>query len=674
MFLDFYNLREQPFAVTPDPKFLYLGATHSEAFATLVYSVECNRGFTALIATPGMGKTTLLFSLLKQFRDSARTAFLFHTKCNAVEFLRHLVSDLEVETDACDIVEMQQRLNKMLLNEAQKKRRVLVVIDEAQDLSDEVLESVRLLSNFETPDGKLIHFLLAGQPGLAKRLSDPTLAQLRQRISSVARLEPLMPQETTIYINHRLAVAGHTGENLFNPEARALIAAISGGIPRNINNLCFNALSIGFATRKRVIDGPIIREVAADLDIASLSAERPFFAAPAPCSVGGELAWQAQEANRTASSLASFPHAPKVSAPAREQLKQWSLTAALCSTALALLVWAMPGSANRTIWPTRPNRADIAPRSAASSNSDRESQPKEALLVSQFAKLPSAFRGGSVTSAAKIIQRTPSLATVNRPQAYRAEAFPISALKHDYQTGRRAAEAETRRHWNENNSDRDMKAIITLGAGSVLAHSTPYLSGESSTRDPKGQPVSFLDVNRPATEVTNEFQETPLTRSKNESGASLIPASFGASLSFDAPLTTYGIPGELGEFSTGISGKVPAFKFSAPRWAAAPNAVPNGLHHETSHLQEARVISQPAPVYPAAAGAASISGLVRMEAIIGKDGRVRTLKVISGDSFLTKAAIAAVSQWRYQPALLNGQPVEAATEIDVQVKPSGQVK
>lgn len=271
MFLDFYQLREQPFVVTPDARFLYLSATHGEALASLIYGVECDRGFLALIAAPGMGKTTLVFRLLEHLGNDVRSAFLLQPEDSALDVLRALVLDLEIETACRDAFAMKRELTKLLVAEAERGRRVLVVIDEAQDWSDDVLESVRLLSNFETPARKLIQFVLIGQPALAKRLLHPSLVQLRQRISITARLEPFTAEETDDYIDHRLAVAGYAGGELFDREARASIARIGEGIPRNINNLCFNALSLGCAIRSRVIGAAIIREVAADLNFASLA-------------------------------------------------------------------------------------------------------------------------------------------------------------------------------------------------------------------------------------------------------------------------------------------------------------------------------------------------------------------------------------------------------------------
>ena len=187
MFLDFYKLREQPFGMTPDPRYLYFSPGHREALASLFYGIETGRGFLSLVAEPGMGKTTLLFQLLQRWKGYAHTAFLFQTQCNSRELLRYLLDDLGLKGDGEDIVRMHSELNDFLFREAKAGRRVVVFIDEAQNLSDAVLETVRLLSDFEAPDKKLLQIILAGQPELSERLLRPGLAQLRQRIAIQAR-------------------------------------------------------------------------------------------------------------------------------------------------------------------------------------------------------------------------------------------------------------------------------------------------------------------------------------------------------------------------------------------------------------------------------------------------------------------------------------------------------
>ncbi len=265
MLLDFYQLREQPFGVTPDPRYLYLSPGHREALASLFYGIEENRGFLSLVAEPGMGKTTLLFQLLQRWRGHVNSAFLFQTQCDSREFIRYLMNDLGLKSDGEDFVRMHSELNEFLFRETLAGRSVVIFIDEAQNLTDAVLETVRLLSDFESAEKKLLQIVLAGQPELAQRLSRPKMDQLRQRIAIQARLDALPAGEVVRYINHRLQVAGYGGTELFTPGALGLITERSRGIPRLINNLCFNALSLGCATRQKQINSEVIRQAALDL-------------------------------------------------------------------------------------------------------------------------------------------------------------------------------------------------------------------------------------------------------------------------------------------------------------------------------------------------------------------------------------------------------------------------
>ena len=273
MFLDFYGLNEQPFGATPDPRYLYFSRTHREAQASLWYGIHVGRGFLALVATPGMGKTTLLMQLLERLRNTARTAFLFHTQCDSQQFLRYLLGDLGLDSNEQDPVRIHEQLNQLLLRDASENRRVIAIIDEAQNLHRDVLETVRLLSDFETPRQKLIQIILSGQPELAAKLARPDLAQLRQRIGAMNRLEPLSPSETALYIRHRLQVAGSRNGPIFSTAAMDSIAVHSRGIPRNINTICFNALSLGCALRRKLIGPETLEEVYSDLSFDSFLPE-----------------------------------------------------------------------------------------------------------------------------------------------------------------------------------------------------------------------------------------------------------------------------------------------------------------------------------------------------------------------------------------------------------------
>ncbi len=264
MFFEFFGLREQPFGVTPDPRFLYLSVGHREVLASLYSGIEADRDFLGLIAKPGMGKTTILFHLMEKFRATAHTAFIFQTQCNSRELL-HLLLGYEGD---------RQEFNRRLLAQAQAGQHMIIVIDEAQNLMPEVLETVRLLSSHETPAANLIHIILAGQPQLADTLELPDLAQLRQRVS-IAHLEPLSSEETKNYIDHRLRVAGYQGDPLFTPEVYEAIASFSQGTPRDVNNFCFNALCLSYALQKRVVDMDVAAEVMRDLDILRSSCSGP---------------------------------------------------------------------------------------------------------------------------------------------------------------------------------------------------------------------------------------------------------------------------------------------------------------------------------------------------------------------------------------------------------------
>ncbi len=266
MLVNYYKLTEQPFGVTPDPRFLYLGTQHREALASLEYTTESNRGFVAMIAKPGMGKTSILYRYLEGLRHRAQTAFVFRTDCNAREFMRHVLLDLGIDLPADDLPTMHDALNRVLKEgRSEKQLPFVLVIDEAQNLSESVLESIRLLSNFETPWMKLMQIVLVGQPQLADHLAKPAMVQLRQRIAQVIRIEPLTPEEVSEYIDCRLEAAGCRDLSLFTRGSRAAIAHYSEGIPRMINTICFGAMSLACATKRRSIDRNMVMDAMADL-------------------------------------------------------------------------------------------------------------------------------------------------------------------------------------------------------------------------------------------------------------------------------------------------------------------------------------------------------------------------------------------------------------------------
>jgi general secretion pathway protein A len=268
MYEQFYGLKENPFNVTPNPEYIYLGENHREALAQLLYGVRERKGFIVITGEVGTGKTTLVHYLLNRLdtNNHTKTAFLFNPKLTVNDFIRYILKDLGVRDQGQTKGENLHNLHRYLLNAYKKDERVVLIVDEAQGLKPELLEEVRLLSNLETSRSKLLQIVLFGQPELDKTLSQPGFRQLRQRINLRYHLEPLSEKETKEYIGKRLRIAG-AKEPIFTEKAIREIHLKSGGIPRLINILCDSALLNGYALDQKTVDERSIKEVAKDLYI-----------------------------------------------------------------------------------------------------------------------------------------------------------------------------------------------------------------------------------------------------------------------------------------------------------------------------------------------------------------------------------------------------------------------
>ena len=266
-----FGLSQAPFNITPDPSFLYLSASHREGLAQLSYGIRARKGFVVLTGEVGTGKTTLIHALLNDLNGSAQTALIFSTVVSPVDLLRSVCEEfglIEPKRPLQEIHDYLVSLNEFLLECYRKGENCALIIDEAQNLSAEVLESIRLLSNFETSKDKLMQILLVGQPELALRLNSPELRQLKQRVMLRHHLRVLSLQECCEYVSNRLKVAG-ADRAIFMPNALESVYSYSGGIPRIANVLCDNALLNGYALGRKEIDAGIIREVAEDLNITT---------------------------------------------------------------------------------------------------------------------------------------------------------------------------------------------------------------------------------------------------------------------------------------------------------------------------------------------------------------------------------------------------------------------
>jgi len=309
MYLKFYGLSEKPFSQTPDPRFLYWNDSYREALASLRYGIQERKGFLTMIGEAGTGKTTLLRKLLDDLGPDAVSVLLFNPNASFEEILEYTLSELGVMVPSGRKLAMLQRLNEFLLAAFAEGKNTILVIDEAQDLETEVLESLRLLSNLETSREKILQIVLSGQPELATRLAQENLRQLKQRIAVRCRLEPLQRSELVEYIWARLRVAGGD-EGLFQESSLDGIWRFANGIPRLVNTVCDNALLVGYALGKRQIDGEVVEEVVQDLSRLDAPEDTRRPAEPAAGAVEPRPAARPPEARPAAPPSPALPEAP----------------------------------------------------------------------------------------------------------------------------------------------------------------------------------------------------------------------------------------------------------------------------------------------------------------------------------------------------------------------------
>jgi len=269
MYKEFFGLRANPFNVNPDPRYLYLTRHTEEALACLTYGIQSRKGFVLLTGEVGTGKTTLINKLMEWLRlQQVATAFIFNSRMDVTQMLDFMMADFAIPCDSRSKSQILQRLYSWLLDRYRAGETAVLIIDEAQNLSDEVLEEIRMLTNLETFTEKLLQIVLVGQPELEQRLKQPQLRQLRQRLTLRAKTHVFNLEETNAYIQQRLRIAGSNGDPIFEPEAVVALFRYSGGVPRVINLLSEHCLVSAFVDQKRTVPAEMVDAVARDFDLS----------------------------------------------------------------------------------------------------------------------------------------------------------------------------------------------------------------------------------------------------------------------------------------------------------------------------------------------------------------------------------------------------------------------
>jgi general secretion pathway protein A len=301
MYKEFFGLRANPFNVNPDPRYLFLTRHTEEALACLTYGIQSRKGFVLLTGEVGTGKTTLINKLLEWLRaQQVPTAFIFNSRMNVPQFLDYMMADFGIPCETRSKSQILMRLYSWLLERYRAGETAVLIVDEAQNLADEVLEEIRMMTNLETFTEKLLQIVLVGQTELDQKLKQPNLRQLRQRLTLRAKTHPLTQDETKSYIQQRLRIAGSNGQQIFDPEALLAIHRYSGGIPRVVNLVCEHCLVSAFVDQQRLVTPAIVDTVARDFDLGDNYTMPP----PPPQPTNGAEKFDLMEALKTLSNVA----------------------------------------------------------------------------------------------------------------------------------------------------------------------------------------------------------------------------------------------------------------------------------------------------------------------------------------------------------------------------------
>lgn len=626
--LKHFGFHQLPFAVTPDPGFLFRSGMHRAALEAIIHSIESNLGFTVLLGDPGTGKTTLLFQLLTQYRDCARTAFIFQTQCKPHDLLRYIASELELPGSKRDEVSLHQRLKAMLVEEARAGRRVLIVVDEAQNLHHSSLEAIRLLSDFETASAKLLHVVLAGSSRLGETLLAPELSPLAQRVFTVCRLGSLTPEEVKCYVNFRLGAAGSgVIEDLFSPDSLAEIAKQSDGVPRVINSICYRSLSLAYSTGQRHVSRALVQQAVRDLDLSESRSMNLRMGSPSQKTAKEDGCRGLPNTSSGDQNIVPQPYNTPLEIPRIESARQ-----AESQTPSAGVVangfdeqWQSPGRGREAF-----SQSQEQHKVAASAGLRRPS-PKRIRVLRPVgfgrAKFSDSYSSIVVGTLLLLALGAWSAWHELRPKSgtsaeYRATSIPPKVVPSENKDGESRTSPDSSANLpvmreEPNQEKSDYKPIGTTGrrAGAAVIQALPDGLLRSRIIRPSSSPSDPT--------VPNHLADTP-----------------GSSDPLIQPLAN-------------VPPSVP--QLNGPVAPSEPTTVaPAHFLHPTKVVQ---------PEYPKAARLRHIEGDVVLELEIDARGTVEKVRTVSGNAILREAAEQAARQWHYPPVTGNEIALPAVTQV-----------
>jgi TonB family protein len=624
-FLRHFGFRESPFGVTPDPEFLFWSRMHSAALQAMIDSIESNLGFSVLLGKPGTGKTSLLFHLLAQYRESARTAFIFQTQCRPHDLIRHIASELDLPTLSRDEVSLHQKLNGMLLKEARAGRKVLIVIDEAQNLQSASLEAIRLLSDFETGFSKLLNVVLSGSPRLGEMLLSSELSQLAQRISTISRLEPLAGEEVKKYVRFRLAVvATRANEGLFSADSLAEVASQSGGVPRVINSICYRALILAYTQGRLSVSKELVQEAARDLDFSEPSNRDSkvaiqFTVAPDPPLSNGVPAAVSREEHvpaNVAGDSREFPRGP------------------IAQTQTFVQEERTPDVDARGL----PQTAHLPPR-VKSPGINLRGQP----VISAKTNQPPRIRLHAINqfkSGDWYRHRSTGLIALLALLAFVSWLGwnELGAKSNVNVEGTSRSQPESLGSQVQPSTQGVNNGVPQNYVQQPTGPGTTPSTGASTRQSPANQIQSMIDVG-PNLLLPSKIHAQPLTAAQAPMAPATVEIMSKTTNNSAIPVAAY-------------TPAVPRLEASKPVGRSGP---------KTNFSPEAIKVIQ--PEYPPKAKLWHIEGEVLVELTIDRNGNVQKVRSLSGNAILLQAAEDAVRQWKYSPAADDQVSIPTVTRV-----------